>query len=47
MYVFRHGKDKKKPAKIDLNEALLRPPVAVNGVLYVSNGYNLFAIAPK
>ena len=47
MYVFRHGKDKKKPAKIDVNEALLGPPVAVNGVLYVSNGYNLFAIAPK
>ena len=42
-----HGKQYKKPAKMDMEEALQSPPMAVNGVLYVSNGYNLFAIAPK
>jgi outer membrane protein assembly factor BamB len=47
LYVFRHGKERKKPTKIDMSEALLSPPMAVNGVLYISNGYNLFAIAAK
>jgi outer membrane protein assembly factor BamB len=47
MYVFAAGKERPKPAKIDMSEALLGPPVAVNGVLYVSNGYNLFAIAAE
>ncbi|HZV05627.1 MAG TPA: PQQ-binding-like beta-propeller repeat protein [Gemmataceae bacterium] len=47
MFVFTHGKESKKPAKIDMSEALLSPPTAVNGVLYVSNGTNLYAIAVK
>jgi len=47
LFVFPHGKEKKKPTKIDMSEALLSPPTAVNGTLYISNGYNLFAIATK
>ncbi|HEY7330604.1 MAG TPA: PQQ-binding-like beta-propeller repeat protein [Gemmataceae bacterium] len=47
MFVFKHGKELTKPAKIDMNDALLSPPTAVNGVLYVSNGSNLYAIAAK
>lgn len=47
MFVFTHGKELKKPAKIDMSEALQSPPTAVNGVLYVSNGANLYAIAAK
>ena len=47
MFVFPHGKERKKPTKIDMSDALLSPPTAVNGVLYVSNGSNLFAIAAK
>jgi outer membrane protein assembly factor BamB len=47
LFVFPHGKELKKPAKIDMNEALLSPVLALDGVLYVSNGYNLFAIAAK
>jgi outer membrane protein assembly factor BamB len=47
MFVFRSGKELKKPAKMDLEEALQSPPMAVNGVLYISNGYKLFAIAAK
>ncbi len=47
MFVFAHGKELKKPTKIDMSEQLLSPPTAVNGVLYVSNGTNLYAIAAK
>jgi outer membrane protein assembly factor BamB len=47
MYVFSHGKELKKPTKIDMSDALQSPPTAVNGVLYVSNGSSLFAIAAK
>ncbi len=47
MFVFAQGKELKKPAKIDMSDALLSPPTAVNGVLYVSNGSNLYAIAIK
>jgi outer membrane protein assembly factor BamB len=46
MFVYRHGKEMKKLATIDMSESLQTPPVAVNGVLYVANGYNLYAIAP-
>ena len=45
MFVFAHGKEKKQPAKIEMGDALQSPPTAVNGVLYVSTGTNLFAIA--
>ncbi len=47
MFVFAHGKELKKPTKIDMDQALLSPPTAINGVLYVSNGNYLFAIGAK
>lgn len=47
MFVFPQGKELKKPTKIDMSDALQSPPTAVNGVLYVSNGSSLFAIAAK
>jgi outer membrane protein assembly factor BamB len=47
LFIFRHGKELKDPEKIDLLESVQMPPVAANGVLYVSNGAKLFAIAAK
>ena len=47
LFVFPHGKELKKPEKIDLEQPLKVPPVAVNGVLYVNNGATLYAIAAK
>lgn len=47
LWVFTHGKEYKKPKKIDMSNKLDTPPVVVNGVLYLSNAQNLFAIAPK
>jgi outer membrane protein assembly factor BamB len=46
LLVFTHGKELKKPTKVDMDQTLKVPPVAVNGVLYVNTGVNLFAIAP-
>jgi outer membrane protein assembly factor BamB len=47
LFVFPHGKELKKPEKIDVEQPLKVPPVAVNGVLYVNNGAMLYAIAAK
>jgi outer membrane protein assembly factor BamB len=47
MYVLQHGKVFKELAKIEMDNALSVPPVAVNGVLYVTNGTHLYAIAEK
>jgi outer membrane protein assembly factor BamB len=47
LYVFTAGKELKKPEKIDVEQGLKVPPVAVNGVLYVNNGAMLYAIAVK
>jgi outer membrane protein assembly factor BamB len=47
MRVFRHGKERKDPTKVNMQEGIKVPPVAANGVLYVSNGYYLYAIAGK
>jgi outer membrane protein assembly factor BamB len=47
MLVYAHGKKLKEPTKIDMSPSLKVPPVAVNGVLYVNNGANLYAIAKK
>jgi len=46
LYVFTPGKQPKKPTKIDMENQLKVPPIAVNGVLYVNNGLTLYAIAP-
>jgi outer membrane protein assembly factor BamB len=47
MYVFRHGKELKEPAKVEMDNALAVPPVAANGVLYVNNGASLYAIVSR
>jgi outer membrane protein assembly factor BamB len=45
LLIYAHGKELKKPAKVDMNESLKMPPVAANGVLYVNTGLKLYAIA--
>jgi outer membrane protein assembly factor BamB len=45
LFVFAAGKEKKEPAKINLDNALKAPPAAANGVLYVTNGTTLYAVA--
>ena len=47
MFVFKAGKEAKEPAKIDMSDAPKVPPAAANGVLYVTNGTHLYAIAAK
>ena len=47
MFVFRPGKELKEPDKISMDQPLKVPPVAVNGVLFVNTGANLYAIASK
>jgi outer membrane protein assembly factor BamB len=47
LFVFKAGKTLEDPVKIDMSESVKTPAVAVNGVLYVSNGNALFAIAAK
>ncbi len=42
--IFEAGKTDKEPKKIDMEQSMKVPPVAANGVLYVNNGLNLFAI---
>jgi outer membrane protein assembly factor BamB len=46
LFLFPHGKEKKDPVKIDMDQALKTPPVAAGGVLYITNGTTLFAVAP-
>jgi hypothetical protein len=45
--VFQHGKELTPPVKINMDSPLKTPPAAANGVLYISNGNSLFAIAAK
>ena len=47
MIVFKHGKEAKVLAKIDMGKNLQTPVVVVNGVLYINTGSQLFAIAPE
>jgi outer membrane protein assembly factor BamB len=47
LYVFKAGKEKNEPTKINMEQALKVPPVAAGGVLYLTNGTTLFAIAAK
>src|SRR5207302_114325 len=44
LFIFQAGKVCKDPLKIEMGEPLKTPPIAANGVLYISNGLNLFAI---
>jgi outer membrane protein assembly factor BamB len=45
LFVFPAGKAKGEPAKINMEQALKTPPVAAGGVLYLTNGVTLFAVA--
>jgi outer membrane protein assembly factor BamB len=48
LFVFQHGKELKKPVKIEMDQPVKGPVVAANGVLYVNNGIHLYAItAPR
>ena len=47
LYVFKAGRKLHEPKKTNLGQPCKVPPVAVNGVLYVNAGTNLFAIAPS
>ncbi len=47
MYIFAHGKEKKQLAKIEMEQSIKSPAVAVNGVLYVQTDRQLFAIGGK
>ena len=44
--IFKHGKEKKVLPKIAMGNPIQGPVVAVNGVLYINTGSQLFAIAP-
>ncbi len=46
LYVFKAGRKLEQLAKIDMGNPLKTPPVAVNGVLYLTNSETLFAISP-
>jgi outer membrane protein assembly factor BamB len=47
LYIFKADKQLNKPEKIEMGEPLKTPPVVVNGVLYIANGQNLYAIGTK
>ena len=47
LLVFTAGKEDKEPTKVEMQQSMKAPLVAANGVLYVNNGLNLYAINPK
>jgi len=47
LHVFKHGKVKQEPTKIEIGEPVRTTPVMANGVLYVMSESNLFAIRSK
>jgi outer membrane protein assembly factor BamB len=47
LYVFKAGKEKAEPAKINMEQGLKVPPVAASGVLYMTNGSTLYAVSAK
>lgn len=47
LFAFAAGKEKKEPLKINMDQSLKVPPIAADGVLYLTNGTTLFAIATK
>jgi len=47
VWIFAHGKEKKQPIKIEMEQPIRSTPVAVNGVLYVMTESHLYAIANK
>jgi outer membrane protein assembly factor BamB len=47
LYVFKHGRTKPEPKKIDVGQPIKVPPIAAGGVLYVNSGSYLYAISAK
>ena len=47
VWIFRHGKAKQEPRRIDAEEPIRSSLVFANGVLYVMTENKLYAIAPK
>lgn len=47
VYIFEHGKEKKAPKKVEMEQPVRSTPVVVNGVLYVMTERQLFAIGKK
>ena len=46
-FAFAAGKEHREPVTIDMRLSLKVPPVAAHGVLYVTNGAMLYAIAGR
>jgi outer membrane protein assembly factor BamB len=47
VWIFKHGKDKAEPKKIEMEQPIRSTPIVVNGVLYVMTESHLYAIANK
>ncbi len=47
VYIYAHGKEKKRLAQIEMKGPVRSTPIAVNGVLYVMTESHLYAIAKK
>ena len=47
MWVFKHGRTKQEPIKMDMNKATKCTPVAADGTLYVLTEAYLYAIQGK
>jgi outer membrane protein assembly factor BamB len=47
LHILKHGKKLEKPVKINMEQQIDTPLVAANGVIYIHNGLNLYAIAEK
>lgn len=47
VWIFEHGKEKKEPKRVEMNQPVRSTVVAVNGVLYVMTESHLYAIGKK
>lgn len=47
LYIFTHGKVKKEPEKVEIEQPIRSTPIVANGVLYILTESHLFAIGKK